>query len=69
VAWSWPFTFFQCRGKEWVEIYLHPPSRFMARYLVMHRNNFTFTLIPLSYSKTVSHSTPLSSLRRFPNFL
>jgi hypothetical protein len=25
-AWSWPITSIQCRGQEWVELYLHSPN-------------------------------------------
>jgi hypothetical protein len=29
-TWSWPLTSIQCRGQEWVELYLTPQYAFMA---------------------------------------
>jgi len=42
-AWSWPFTFIQCQGQEYVELYLNSQYVFIARCLVKHRDKFTFT--------------------------
>ena len=33
-AWSWPFTFMQCRGREWVELYLIVGQENLYRFYI-----------------------------------
>jgi hypothetical protein len=61
-AWSWQLIYIQCRGKEYVEIYLHSPNTPSCRGAQLkHRDNFTFTYGLLLHRKLQTYCPFISS--------